>query len=76
MKKILRGENIEIEQRLLDIDCKKFALLQTPEDENFLFLKSLHPYMKRLNPLQQLRVGNKFQEILIQEIESNPTSLI
>lgn len=41
-----RKDNIEVEQRLLDIEAKKLALLQTPEDENSLFLRSLLPYSK------------------------------
>ncbi|KAL1493833.1 hypothetical protein ABEB36_009519 [Hypothenemus hampei] len=67
-KKIKRNENLEVEQKLLEIENKKLSLLQTPEDENLLFLRSLHPYMKRLYPFQQLRNRSKFQEILLQEL--------
>ncbi|KAK4878804.1 hypothetical protein RN001_011310 [Aquatica leii] len=34
-----REENIAVEQQLLNIETKKLALLQTPEDENSLFLR-------------------------------------
>ncbi|KAK4882444.1 hypothetical protein RN001_005763 [Aquatica leii] len=70
-----REENIAVEQQLLNIETKKLALLQTPEDENSLFLRSLLPYFQKMDPLQQLRVRNKFQETLINEMSPPFTNL-
>ncbi|KAK4886635.1 hypothetical protein RN001_002906 [Aquatica leii] len=70
-----REENIAVEQQLLNIETKKLALLQTPEDENSLFLRSLLPYFQKMDPLQQLRVRNKFQETLIDEMSPPFTNL-
>ncbi|XP_057663124.1 uncharacterized protein LOC130898095 [Diorhabda carinulata] len=64
----------DVEQQLLNIEAKKLALLETPEDENSLFLRSLLPYFQKMDPLQQLRVRNKFQDILIQEMSPPSTS--
>ncbi|XP_017466883.1 PREDICTED: uncharacterized protein LOC108359498 [Rhagoletis zephyria] len=62
-----------VELRLLDIETKKLALLEASEDENSLFLRSLLPFMKKLDPIRQLRVRCKFQDILLQEIEAECT---
>ncbi|XP_036343199.1 uncharacterized protein LOC118752413, partial [Rhagoletis pomonella] len=45
-----------VELRLLDIETKQLALLEASEDENSLFLRSLLPFMKKLDPIRQLRV--------------------
>lgn len=74
-RKRTREEGMDVEERLLNIEAKKLALLETPEDENSLFLRSLLPYFKKMDPLQQLRVRTKFQEILIQEMSPQSTSL-
>lgn len=74
-RKSPREENIAVEQQLLNIEEKKLALLQTPENENSLFLRSLLPYFQKMDPLQQLRVRNKFQETLIIEMSSPSTGL-
>jgi len=55
---------------------KLTALLQsndTPvikDDENMLFLKSLHPYFHTMNPLQKLRISNQLQTIFINELST------
>lgn len=57
----------DMEHKFRDYEINKLSLL---EDENYLFLKSLLPYFKSMGPIQQLRVRNKFQEILLQEMTS------
>ncbi|XP_028898061.1 uncharacterized protein LOC105215197 isoform X2 [Zeugodacus cucurbitae] len=46
----------DVEAKLLDIKTKKHALFEAVEDENSLFLRSLHPFMKKLDPIRQLRL--------------------
>ncbi|XP_044747560.1 uncharacterized protein LOC123308542 [Coccinella septempunctata] len=71
-RRVLNNNNdrIVVETRLLEIERRMLEMLQTQDDENLLFLKSLHPYMKRLDPLQQLNVRTKFQQILTDEISN------
>ncbi|XP_067633675.1 uncharacterized protein [Eurosta solidaginis] len=38
------------------------------ENENFIFLRSLLPFMKKLDPVQQLRVRMRFQESLLEQL--------
>ncbi|XP_004517836.1 uncharacterized protein LOC101453850 [Ceratitis capitata] len=38
------------------------------ENENLLFFRSLLPYMRNLDAVQQLRVRTRFQEILMEEL--------
>nr|CAI5856880.1 unnamed protein product [Callosobruchus analis] len=73
-RKALREKNEGVEQQLLDIEAKKLALLQTPEDEISLFLRSLLPYLQKMDPVQQLRVRNKFQNILIEKMSPPSTT--
>lgn len=67
-KRKRQHQNNQAERQLLEIEAKRLEILQTSEDENFLFLKSLVPYFKQLNCLQQLRVRTRFQEILMEEL--------
>ncbi|XP_073973164.1 uncharacterized protein isoform X2 [Rhodnius prolixus] len=67
-------QDTDLEQRKLDIESKKLALYEKSEDENFLFLRSLLPYFKCLDQIQQLRVRTRFQEILLQEISQSRSS--
>lgn len=62
---------------LLNIESQKVAFLKqsynnnvtTSEiDEDMSFFQSLIPYFKKLDPIQKLRVRNKFQNILIEEL--------
>ncbi|XP_033606416.1 uncharacterized protein LOC111861971 [Cryptotermes secundus] len=65
---------LSLSKRLSDTEAKKLALLQTPEDENSLFLRSLLQYLKRMDPFQQLRVRTKFRDILLQEMSQDQSS--
>lgn len=59
----------EMEKELLTIEKKKLAILEgQQEDEHSLFLRSLAPYFKKLNSLQQLRIRSKLQNILADKI--------
>ncbi|KAL4092213.1 hypothetical protein QTP88_026751 [Uroleucon formosanum] len=69
--------NKDFESELLKLEEQKLtALLQsniTPvikDDEDMLFLKSLHPYFHTMNPLQKLRVRNQLQTIFINELST------
>ncbi|CAH1996935.1 unnamed protein product [Acanthoscelides obtectus] len=61
----------DIEVKMLEIENKKLALLEQEEDENSLFLRSLLPDLRKLNPLQQLKVLTKFQDVLMQELQNS-----
>ncbi|XP_017469853.1 PREDICTED: uncharacterized protein LOC108361674 [Rhagoletis zephyria] len=37
-------------------------------DENLLFLRSLLPYIDKMDPMQQLRLRMRFQEIMLEEL--------
>lgn len=57
-----------VERELLKIETKKLALLERPEDEDMMFFRSLLPYFRKMHPIQKLRVRNKFQDVVIQEL--------
>lgn len=56
---------------MLQIESKKLEILNRTEDDDLLFLKSLLPYFKEMNPIQKLRIRSKFQNILLDEL-TNP----
>jgi len=64
---------------LLKLEEQKLtALLQsnvTPvitDDEDMLFLKSLHPYFSSMSPLQKLCIRNQIQTVFINELPTPP----
>lgn len=50
------------------LECNK---PQLQDDEDMMFLKSLHPYFKNMDNLQKLRVRNEIQTVLINELSKN-----
>ncbi|KAL4141964.1 hypothetical protein QTP88_004500 [Uroleucon formosanum] len=67
-------ENKSFESKLLKLETQKInALLesnkpQVQDDEDMMFLKSLHPYLKTMDNLQKLRVRNEIQSVLINQL--------
>lgn len=39
-----------------------------PEDDDYHYLLSLHPYMKQMNAAQKLRIRTKFQKLIFKEL--------
>jgi hypothetical protein len=66
------SELLKLEERILT------ALLQSNvnpvkiDDNDMLFLKSLHPYFSSMNPLQKLRIRNQIQNVFINELSTQP----
>lgn len=58
-------------EKLLAIEERKLKLLETEEDENFLFFKSLLPYMRQLSPLRQLKIRTNVSSLIMNEFERN-----
>ncbi|XP_025411235.1 uncharacterized protein LOC112684124 [Sipha flava] len=74
-KKKRNDDQKNFEKELLQIETQKLnALLQsnnttTPiDDDDMLFLKSLHPYFKNMHAIQKLRIRNQFQNTIINEL--------
>lgn len=67
-------EKKSFESELLKLETQKInALLesnkpQVQDDEDMMFLKSLHPYFKNMDNLQKLRVRNEIQTVLINQL--------
>lgn len=59
-----------MEKELLNIETKKLAILERSEDDDMMFFRSLLPYFRKMQPIQKLRVRNKFQDIVIQELST------
>ncbi|CAI6374686.1 unnamed protein product [Macrosiphum euphorbiae] len=79
IKRKKKQSNNDFESELLKLEEQKLtALLQsnlTPvitDDEDMLFLKSLHPYFSSMNPLQKLRIRNQIQTVFINELSTPP----
>ncbi|KAL5245898.1 hypothetical protein ACI65C_013306 [Semiaphis heraclei] len=78
MKRKKKQSNNDFESELLKLEEQKLtALLQTnvnpviTDDEDMLFLKSLHPYFRTMNPLQKLRIRNQIQTVFINRPHHN-----
>lgn len=78
-KKRKKQENISFENELLKLETQKLsALLESnkhqtiPDDEDMLFLKSLHPYFQNLTNIQKLKIRNQMQSIFINELSTQP----
>lgn len=64
------------EERFLQIENKKLELLAQnlmhdegkSESEELHFFKSLIPYMEKLSPIHRLKVRNKIQQVIIDEL--------
>lgn len=74
IKRKKKQENKSFESELLKLETQKInALLesnkpQVQDDEDMMFLKSLHPYLKNMDNLQKLRVRNEIQTVLINQL--------
>ncbi|XP_072388793.1 uncharacterized protein [Diabrotica undecimpunctata] len=65
-----------IEHQMLETESKEPPNLDKQEDDDLMFFKSLLPYIKKLNPIQKLRIRSKFQNILIEEMTNPLFSII
>jgi len=72
-----KNDSKTFEDELLKIETEKLnALLQSNtsnttihiDDDDMLFLKSLHPYFKTIHPIQKLRLRNHIQSVIINEL--------
>jgi len=69
-----KNDSKAFEDELLKIETEKLnALLQSNttthiDDDDMLFLKSLHPYFKTMLPIQKLRLRNQIQSVIINEL--------
>lgn len=79
IKRKKKQSNNDFESELLKLEEQKLtALLQSnvnpviTDDEDMLFLKSLHPYFRTMNPLQKLRIRNQIQTVFINELSTPP----
>lgn len=67
-------ENKCFENELLKLETQKINVLlesnkpQMLDDEDMMFLESLHPYFKNMDNLQKLRVRNEIQTVLINQL--------
>lgn len=74
IKRKKKQENKSFESELLKLETQKInALLesnkpQVQDDEDMMFLKSLHPYLKNMDNLQKLQVRNEIQTVLIKQL--------
>lgn len=78
-KRRKKQEKISFEDEFLKLETQKLsALLQSnkdqtiPDDEDMLFLKSLHPYFHNLTNIQKLKIRNQMQSIFINELSTQP----
>ncbi|CAH2014950.1 unnamed protein product [Acanthoscelides obtectus] len=66
------GLNKENAKKMIQIEEDKIKVFKEKdkeaEDEDILFLKSLAPYFKYLNPVQKLRLKSKLQNTIANEI--------
>lgn len=69
--------NKDFESELLKLEEQKLTALLQPninpvinDDEDMLFLKSLHPYFHTMNPLQKLHIRNQLQTVFINELSA------
>ena len=66
------------DEKLIEIENKKLNLLTQhlkndageADCEELLFFKSLIPYMDKFNPIQKLKIRNKIQNVILDELES------
>ncbi|CAG5000403.1 unnamed protein product [Parnassius apollo] len=62
----------EYQRRMIQIEEDKIKAFKEKEkevdDEDLLFLKSLAPYFKHMNPVQKLRLKSKLQNTIADEI--------
>ena len=70
-----RKNNYSYEEKLLEIEAKKLQFLETEEDDNLLFFRSLLPHLKKLPTMQQLRARARMQEVLMDELAQRDTSV-
>lgn len=77
IKRKKKQPNKEFETELLKLEQQKLAALiqsntnpVTVDDEDMLFLKSLHPYFHSMNPLEKLQVRNQIQTVLINKLST------
>lgn len=74
-KRKKKPENKNFENEILKLEAQKLnAFLEsnkTHDDEDMMFLKSLHPYFKNMNTLQKLKVRNQIQSVFINELSTN-----
>ncbi|CAI6355397.1 unnamed protein product [Macrosiphum euphorbiae] len=69
-----KNDSKAFEDELLKIETEKLnALLQSNttthiDDDDMLFLKSLHPYFKTMLPIQKLSLRNQIQSVIINEL--------
>lgn len=81
-KRKKKQDNRNFEDELLKLESQKLsALLQskedkTSDDDDMLFLKSLHPYFNNLNNIQKLRIRNQIQSIFINELSAQGTTIV
>ncbi|KAF5279661.1 hypothetical protein FQR65_LT15318 [Abscondita terminalis] len=67
------------DEKFIEIENKKLKLLtqhlkndaDESESEELLFFKSLIPYMTKFNPIQKLKVRNKVQKVILDELETS-----
>lgn len=77
IKRKKKQEKTSFESELLKLENQKINMLlesnkpQLQDDEDMMFLKSLHPYFKNMDNLQKLQVRNKIQTVLINELSTN-----
>lgn len=77
IKRKKKQEKTSFESELLKLENQKINMLfesnkpQLQDDEDMMFLKSLHPYFKDMNNLKKLQVRNEIQTVLIKELSTN-----
>lgn len=59
-----------VEHKILKTESKILGYLEKSDDDDLMFLKSLLPYFKQMDPVQKLRIRSLFQNIIIEEISS------
>lgn len=65
---------VNIEREKLKLIEKQMSTSQT-QDDNYHFVMSLLPTMRKLSPASQLRARIKFQQILLDEMNSQTTTV-
>jgi len=69
-----KNDSKAFEDELLKIETEKLnALLQSNtttyiDDDDMLFLKSLHPFFKTMHPIQKLHLRNQAQSVITNEL--------
>ncbi|XP_013178290.1 PREDICTED: uncharacterized protein LOC106125574 [Papilio xuthus] len=69
-----RGEFLEIERKKIRMLEKELKKSQTPDiekTEDYYYLMSILPEMQKLSSIQKMRVRNKINQILMDEMVSN-----